>query len=224
MWAAGTGTQGEVRNSTRQVFFDPTGRRALAATVIACLVLFSLRATLGGLLVAILSTPVLPHVNLPLQGDAVAVAGVRPSATPATPQFASNRNRAVSSLNSGRIKRQAFYVNWDDQSFASLVRNADSLDTVFAEWLHIEGASGEIRRTDANREAVQSWVVENAPALEVLPLINNYDGETGVWNGQDLGKLLSSAASRARLIEGLLTYVGKAKFSGIVIDFEQIAG
>lgn len=60
-----------------------------------------------------------------------------------------------------------------------------TLDTVFAEWLHIEGASGEIRRTDANREAVQSWVVENAPALEVLPLINNYDGETGVWNGQD---------------------------------------
>ena len=71
---------------------------------------------------------------------------------------------------------------------------------------------------------MRAWLAANAPGLEILPLINNYNSEIGAWDGRAAGELLSSAASRARLIEGLLGYVKDGKFTGIVIDLEKLTG
>jgi len=41
------------------------------------------------------------------------------------------------------IARYGYFVDWDDNSFSSLKRNAQSLDALIVEWLHLRGASGD---------------------------------------------------------------------------------
>lgn len=207
----------------RHVFFDPSGRRGRIVSGMVKFVFMSLCMVIGGLLVGILETPTLPKTALlqpkrPVHPDP----DPRPEAEVRS-QFDASRNRVTSTAAMGKVKRYGFYVNWDENSFSSLTKNAKYLDVVIAEWLHMDGVDGEIRRNDLARERkMRNWLAEKAPNLEVLPLINNYSSSEGEWDQDTIGKLLSSPDARRKLVANLLKFVQEGNFPGAVIDFERI--
>jgi peptidoglycan-N-acetylglucosamine deacetylase len=119
--------------------------------------------------------------------------------------------------------RYGYFVNWDDNSFSSLKRNATSLDVVIVEWLHATGPSGALLRSDPGKEAlVRKWVRANAPALKMYPLVNNYNAETKVWEREATAAMLASRQARAIFADELYRYVIQGGFSGLVLDFEEL--
>jgi cellulose synthase/poly-beta-1,6-N-acetylglucosamine synthase-like glycosyltransferase/peptidoglycan/xylan/chitin deacetylase (PgdA/CDA1 family)/spore germination protein YaaH len=117
----------------------------------------------------------------------------------------------------------AFYVNWDDTSFASLEQNVTRIDRLVPEWLHLDAKAGTIAVDDVNRQAlVVDYLKRNRPALPIVPLINNYDDGTQDWDSQRLAQMLGNASSRAKVIQALLDYVRANNFQGVSIDFENL--
>jgi cellulose synthase/poly-beta-1,6-N-acetylglucosamine synthase-like glycosyltransferase/peptidoglycan/xylan/chitin deacetylase (PgdA/CDA1 family)/spore germination protein YaaH len=217
------GGAGEMGNSERHVFFDPSGRRARLVSSLGKLVAATLLAVIGGLLIGIIETPILPKTALlepkrPVHSDP----DPRP-AVESVSKFDARRNRVPTATALGKAKRYGFYVNWDENSFSSLTKNARNLDVVIAEWLHMDGPNGGIRRNDLARERkMRAWLADKAPRLEVLPLINNYDSDAGEWDSDALGELLASPEARRKMIANLLKFVQEGNFPGAVIDFERL--
>jgi spore germination protein YaaH len=209
--------------TARQVFFDPSGRRERMAILAGYCVLLGFLSVILGLFAAIAAMPVLPPVTIAEDKRQTLFDAETPGSTPAAEPIDLSRNRTVSPAVSASVRRFAFYVNWDERSFTSLKKNAASFDTLIAEWLHLDGASGSIRRDGKDREReLRGWLRRHAPALEIVPLVNNYNSESGRWDGEAAAGLFASSVSRARLIEQLLAYVQDGKFPGITLDFEQI--
>ena len=208
-----------------QVFFDATGARS--PLVYGCLAI--LIAFLGVIatvfLVSVSTSPALPSVRLNMERQYLSVLAVAhrtpPRATP-TINLAHARSR-VDNATSG-TPRLAFYVNWDKNSFLSLRTSANQLDGLLPEWLHLSGEEGEIELDDEREQQnVKAWIAINAPHLQVMPVINNFDPRTGTWQGASTGRLLQSESARALLIRNLKNFLAKGDYPGVVIDFKKIA-
>ena len=89
------------------------------------------------------------------------------------------------------------------------------------EWLHLADQDGAIREDDPDktREAL-AFIRARKPSLPIMPLVNNFTDMT--WHGDLVGRMAARSESRARCIEGLLTYVQKNNFAGVSLDFEDI--
>ncbi len=141
------------------------------------------------------------------------------------PALHAGQARTASGATAIATKRYAHFVNWDDNSFASLKRNARNLDAVFVEWLHLAAADGSLERDDPQREAlVRKWVAANAPGLKLLPLVNNYDFRGMRWDSERAMAMLASGEARSAFIDALHTYVKSGGHPGMVLDFERLPG
>ncbi len=135
-------------------------------------------------------------------------------------------------LNSGDGVRAAFYVTWDEASYSSLRENLRSIDLLFPEWLHVLGPDGTLKafaedgtRFDVvhngavqpvDRKVMPLLRTENADT-EVLPLVNNFDGNKWVEN---IAPLLNGPAVRAHFRQQLLAFLASDKYRGLTLDFE----
>jgi cellulose synthase/poly-beta-1,6-N-acetylglucosamine synthase-like glycosyltransferase/peptidoglycan/xylan/chitin deacetylase (PgdA/CDA1 family)/spore germination protein YaaH len=153
----------------------------------------------------------------------------------ARPRSVARRSKTPPSqvaLNSGESIRGAFYVNWDPASFSSLREYVNQIDLLFPEWLHVVTPDGRLQATaeDGTRfDVVQGGVVHSVddkvmPLLraekadtDVLPLVNNFDGNKWV---QDVDKLLADPAARANFRRQLMAFVASDKYRGLTLDFE----
>ncbi|MBU6374329.1 MAG: glycosyltransferase [Alphaproteobacteria bacterium] len=123
----------------------------------------------------------------------------------------------------GDAARYAFFVNWDDNSFVSLKRNATGLDVLAPEWMHLAGADGAIRADDPIKEArVRAWLAAHAPRLAITPLVNNYDSATQSWDGRSVARLAADPAARARFVAAVTASVATTRDRGVHLDFEQV--
>ncbi len=207
-----------------QVFFDATGRRSpLVFGFVAILAAFlGLVGTV--FLVSVSTSPALPSVKLNMERQYLSVLAVAhripPRAAPSI-NLAHARSR-VDNATSG-TPRLAFYVNWDKNSFLSLRASANQLDGLLPEWLHLAGEDGEVELDDEREQQnVSAWISINAPHLQVMPVVNNFDPRSGAWQGAATGRLLQSKAARTRLIRNLKNYLAKGDHPGVVIDFKKI--
>ena len=67
------------------------------------------------------------------------------------------------------------------------------------EWLHLSGEAGEVELDDEREQQnVNAWISINAPHLQVLPVVNNFDPQSDTWQGEAAGRLLRSQPRRAR--------------------------
>ena len=167
--------------------------------------------------------PNLPPDKLSTLPKAISSQHGLPPSSADEPLLRAGHVRTASSATANAAKRYAHFVNWDDNSFASLKRNARNLDAVIVEWLHLGAADGSIVRDDPQKEAlVRKWVGANASALKLLPLVNNYDFHDKRWDGQLAANMLASRAARAAFIEALHAYVVGGSHTGLVLDFERL--
>src|SRR5690606_41917370 len=106
----------------------------------------------------------------------------------------------ASSAQGAKVPRLAFYNGWDENSFYSLRLNAQSLDVLLPEWLHTTGSSGAIAHDDSRTESeTRLWVQKNAPHLQTMPVINNYDPASDRGDGAAGHLLLASEANTEAL-------------------------
>ena len=125
--------------------------------------------------------------------------------------------------NEKKSKIIAYFVNWDDKSFASLEKNARKIDILIPEWLHLKDNQGSIYENDPGiRKKVMDYLNANKLPVEVQPLINNYNQETKTWDRLRLMEVLTDKNRRIKLIRNLASYIQENKLSGISIDFENL--
>jgi cellulose synthase/poly-beta-1,6-N-acetylglucosamine synthase-like glycosyltransferase/peptidoglycan/xylan/chitin deacetylase (PgdA/CDA1 family) len=216
-----------VSNKTpaRPIFFDPNGRRryivstiywgalSLVGVLITCLVLTSLMG------------PVLPEVKL--TGTQRLLSGSLTAAPASADEPRVDREHARTPMSSAALaaKRYAHLVSWDENSIASLKRNARLLDALIVEWLSLGNTDGTVRSNSPDKELLaRKWLGANAPDLPLYPLVNNYDNEAQRWDGAGAAEMMSSERARAKFIDDLHRYVIAGSFYGAVLDFEQIPG
>ncbi|MCL4527938.1 MAG: glycosyltransferase [Chloroflexi bacterium] len=131
--------------------------------------------------------------------------------------------QSVNPVASSNTQVIGFFVNWDDNSLASLKQNATHLDKLIPEWLHLTDANGAIAPDDpARQQQVIALIQQLHPGLPIVPLINNYDNNAQNWSGGMLGQMLSNPAARAQNIQALLDYVQSNHFAGVSIDYENV--
>ncbi|HKN66485.1 MAG TPA: glycosyltransferase [Gemmatimonadaceae bacterium] len=115
-----------------------------------------------------------------------------------------------------------FYVNWDDNSYASLDANLKQLDMVVLEWAFVAKGGDSLRLDTLNGKRAMSRVlqepVEKRPRL--LLMVSNFSTASQEFKSSDLRPLLSNPASRARAIAQLTEVARAFGLAGVLVDFE----
>ncbi len=183
----------------------------MAGVLVTCLVLTSLMG------------PVLPEVKLTGAQRLLSGSLTAPPASADEPRVDREHARTAVSSAALAAKRFAHLVTWDENSIASLKRNARSLDALIVEWLSLGGRDGSVRSNSPDKELlVRKWIGANAPDLPLYPLVNNYDSEAKRWDGAGAAEMMASERTRAKFVDDLHRYVVAGSFYGAVLDFEQI--
>ncbi|MCS6875158.1 MAG: glycosyltransferase [Pyrinomonadaceae bacterium] len=110
----------------------------------------------------------------------------------------------------------AFYVNYDDSSYASLSRNLDEITWIIPQWISLQ----KERVVFDPDQRVFELLSEKKSDIAVLPMVQNYTDQK--WNIQVLESWIKNKDSRDELVSTLLGIVKGNKFAGVVIDFEEV--
>jgi cellulose synthase/poly-beta-1,6-N-acetylglucosamine synthase-like glycosyltransferase/spore germination protein YaaH/peptidoglycan/xylan/chitin deacetylase (PgdA/CDA1 family) len=137
-------------------------------------------------------------------------------------------------LNQEEGIRAAFYVPWDAASFSSLRSYAHQIDMLYPDWLHVLTADGKLQSIDEQTsdffDVVQGGTVlpvdnrvmpflktEN-PAMEVFPMVNNFNGRDFVG---DIVGFLNDPSARALFRRQTAQFLSSGRYRGLMVDFES---
>ena len=198
------------------VFYEPKGKRWKRIRFIGFSIGLIITAFLGIFFSSLFITPYLPDFSIRAktivpQGNEQQPPVEANAAEMPIPANAVNKNSA-------RPKTIAFYVNYDDTSYASLKRNIQDIDWLSPEWIRLQD-SGESLVLDFDPKALE-LIHREKPSMPILPLVQNYKDE--VWNSQILAKAVATKESRQNLIDALSKVVEDNKFAGLTIDLEEV--
>ena len=103
-------------------------------------------------------------------------------------------------LNQEEGIRAAFYVPWDAASFSSLRDYSRQIDLLYPDWLHALTSDGRLQAVDdqtnkffdvvqrrscaLRRRSRNALSQVEDPAMEVFPMVNNFDGTEWVGKSQ----------------------------------------
>ncbi|CAM4015911.1 glycosyltransferase [Bacillus paramycoides] len=215
------------KDKSKPVFYDPKGRRKIAFSWFLCISIVSISIVFYFFFQSIFSTPEIPNMNPTVKEDTKLVPInqklsdqqlKKEEFKPNTEM--KNDESSVNSTNDSKQPKEVygFYVNWDENSTASLKENIDSLTTLVPEWYHLKAdltISSEIK-TEIVKLAEKNKV-------KIMPLLTNYTEEASGPDGGLIHKLLNSPDGvKTKFINDLVKQVEKNQFSGINIDFEAI--
>jgi cellulose synthase/poly-beta-1,6-N-acetylglucosamine synthase-like glycosyltransferase/peptidoglycan/xylan/chitin deacetylase (PgdA/CDA1 family)/spore germination protein YaaH len=123
-----------------------------------------------------------------------------------------------------------FFVNWADNSFASLTRNFDKLDWVIGEWGFFSntGDSLQLRIKPQVVDLFNSKPIEARPSLFLM--VSNYSVGTGVdsanghFDAALVRRFLANPVARANAIRQLKGAVMTYGLAGTTLDLESPSG
>ena len=113
-----------------------------------------------------------------------------------------------------------FYVNWDDNSLASLRQHVDRLDWVVAEWGLLgrgTGPGGLLFQVDKRALAV---VAQAKVPPEILLLITNTTGND--FDPRLVKRIVESPKVSRQVIDTIVQVLDRYNLAGVTLDFEQI--
>jgi cellulose synthase/poly-beta-1,6-N-acetylglucosamine synthase-like glycosyltransferase/peptidoglycan/xylan/chitin deacetylase (PgdA/CDA1 family) len=136
-------------------------------------------------------------------------------------------------LNQEEGIRAAFYVPWDAASFSSLRDYSRQIDLLYPDWLHALTADGRLQAVDdqTNKffdvvqndrvrsvdDRVMPFLKVEDPAMEVFPMVNNFDGAEWVGGITDF---LNNPSARAVFRRQVGMFLASDRFRGLMVDFE----
>jgi len=117
-----------------------------------------------------------------------------------------------------------FYVNWDDNSLASLSAHASEMDWVICEWGFLMPGGDSLRLSIDRRVpfAIAQKIPDESQRPWVFAMVTNYDSTTKKWDTPSLRHLLTSPAARDRAISQLTDSVTRYGLGGVTLDFEEV--
>ena len=225
----------------RQIFFDPQRtrwkrlRRILDVTaVISTLVL-------AGFIFNVLRGQHLPELLLPNQKHNYRALQKHPAVPRgAKPRRKTDRKPSEIPLNTGEGLRAAYYVPYDEASYASFKQHVHQIDLLFPEWLHVESSSPQLLTLDTESHRSYPVIDKNSvhdpddlnrikrairlakEDTEIFPHLNNYNSATQVWDGR-VSNLLNDPQSRAVLRQQILQFLAAFPvYRGLSLDFENL--
>ena len=152
--------------------------------------------------------------------------GVKTPFLPVRPAPRPAREPPVAQATSPTAERSnevaGFYVNWDDNSFASFEAHAASMDWVVCEWGFLAPAGDSVRLA-IDRKVL--YVAQRQPPARrprVLLMVGNFDSRSHQFDAVRLRKLVGSATARASVIAQLTAAVQQYGLAGVTLDFEEI--
>ena len=136
-------------------------------------------------------------------------------------------------LNQEEGIRAAFYVPWEASSFSSLRAYARQIDILYPDWLHVLTADGRLQGVDdqTNKyfdvvqggialpvdDRVMPFLKTEDPAMEVFPMVNNFDGAN--WVG-DVVSFLNNPGAHAVFRQQVSLFLSSGHYRGLMVDFE----
>src|SRR5271169_5992557 len=136
-------------------------------------------------------------------------------------------------LNQEEGIRAAFYVPWDAASFSSLRDYSRQIDLLYPDWLHVLTPDGRLQAVDdqTNKffdvmqndhvrsvdDRVMPLLKAEDSAMEVFPMVNNFDGTEWVGGITDF---LNDPAARKEFRRQVALYLSSDQFRGLMVDFE----
>jgi peptidoglycan-N-acetylglucosamine deacetylase len=112
--------------------------------------------------------------------------------------------------------KAAFYVGWDQQSYFSLVKNKEKINTILPDWLYI----GKGDTVVCSIDTAAYKLLEQTKTMTVLPVLSNFQG--GKWDVNDTYTLLNNSKKQTVFIESLVKTLKQYGFQGITLDFEEL--
>jgi peptidoglycan/xylan/chitin deacetylase (PgdA/CDA1 family)/spore germination protein YaaH len=112
-----------------------------------------------------------------------------------------------------------FYVNWDDNSLASLRTHIDSLHWVVGEWGFV-GRGGDSVSFAIDRRVLALAALAKTPPL-LFAMVTNFTGDD--WDGAAVARIVERPAARRRAIATIVGTLRQYDLAGVTVDFEQIA-
>jgi cellulose synthase/poly-beta-1,6-N-acetylglucosamine synthase-like glycosyltransferase/spore germination protein YaaH/peptidoglycan/xylan/chitin deacetylase (PgdA/CDA1 family) len=151
-----------------------------------------------------------------------------------------NRSHRKSKLPASEVKlnqeegiRAAFYAPWDAASFSSLRDYSRQIDLLYPDWLHVLTPDGRLQAVDDQTNKFFDVVQNNHarsvddrvmpllktedPAMEVFPMVNNFDGAEWVGGITDF---LNNPEARSAFRQQVGTFLASDRFRGLMVDFE----
>ena len=121
-----------------------------------------------------------------------------------------------------------FYVNWADNSLASLTRNVDKLDWVVGEWAFIPANADTllIRIKPEVLDLVESRPAKSRP--ELFLMLSNFvaegeDSSAGDFDSESVRRFLGNPVARANAVRQLRAAVVQHGLAGTTLDIENFA-
>ena len=121
-----------------------------------------------------------------------------------------------------------FYVNWADNSLASLTRNYEKLDWIVGEWAFIpQNADTLLIRIDPEvLELVRSRSAQSRPSLFIM--LSNFvvageDSAAGGFDSASVRRFLGNPVARANAVRQLRAAVQQHGLAGTTVDIENFA-
>ncbi len=135
------------KDKSKPVFYDPKGRRKIAFSWFLCISIVSISIVFYFFFQSIFSTPEIPNMNPAVKQDTQLVPinqklsdqQLKKEEFKPNTEIKDNEN-SVNSTNDSKQPKEVygFYVNWDENSTASLKENIDSLTMLVPEWYHLK--------------------------------------------------------------------------------------
>ncbi|MDB4905903.1 MAG: putative glycosyl transferase/polysaccharide deacetylase [Gemmatimonadetes bacterium] len=153
---------------------------------------------------------------------AVARYGTTPARRAASIPASTITQRTTRGGRAGKPIVAGFYVNWDDNAFASLTLNLQKLDWVVGEWGFL-AANGDSLRISVDRRVLELVAREDeAHRPQLFMSITNFDSVQKRWSPENLRALLTRPAVRARALRQVHATVETYGLAGVTIDFEEV--
>ena len=228
----------------KQIFFDPQRKRWKRLRRILDVSAVVITLVLAGFNFNVLRVQPLPELLLPtpkhnfkaLPDRTLQLKGAK--ARPARRK--TGRKPSEIPLNSGEGLRAAYYVPYDEASYASFKEHVHQIDMLYPEWLHVDSPNATLLsiHNDSHREypivdgsavhdpdednRIKRVIQEAKEDTEIFPHLNNYNPGTQNWESS-YGDVLKNPANRAALRRQILRFFDTYPvYRGLSLDFESL--
>jgi cellulose synthase/poly-beta-1,6-N-acetylglucosamine synthase-like glycosyltransferase/peptidoglycan/xylan/chitin deacetylase (PgdA/CDA1 family)/spore germination protein YaaH len=143
-------------------------------------------------------------------------------------------------LNTGESLRAAYYVPYDEASYASFVQHVHQIDMLFPEWLHVYSdqptllginndshlaypivGGGTVHDPD-EMDRIKHVIQDAREDTEIFPHLNNFNSATQTWDA-GVGAMLADSGKRALLRQQILHFFSAyPTYRGLSLDFESL--
>jgi len=121
----------------------------------------------------------------------------------------------------GRPIVTGFYVNWDDNSLASLRSHINALDWVVAEWGFVRADTQPVQfQVDRRVLALAALAGRANRPVQVFALVTNFTGND--FDARALTRLLEHPRLSRRAITTIADTLARYDLAGVTIDFENV--